>query len=36
MAKVLDSRAVCSTSDVQLQSEKVNPLLGRNSTVVDI
>jgi hypothetical protein len=36
MAKVLDFRAVCSTSDVHLQTEKVNPLLSRNSTVVYI
>ncbi len=36
MAKVLDFSVVCSTSEVQLQTEKVNPLLSRNSTVVDI
>ncbi len=36
MAKVLDSRVVCATSNVQLQTEKVNPLLSGNSTVVDI
>jgi len=36
MAKVLHFRAVCSASTVQLQTEKVNPSVSRNSTVVDI
>ena len=36
MAKVLDFRAVCSTSDLQMQTENVDLLLSRNSTVVAI
>jgi len=36
MAKVPDFRAACSTSDLQMQTEKVDPFFSMNSTVVDI